>query len=178
MRQLVLVSGSPGAGKSTLARPLATSLDLPLLSKDAIKETLFDVLGHVAEDDLVSSRRLGAAAMELLWRLAGECPAVVLEANFRGQSTYERERVLALSSRPIEVYCRVPPDVAAARYATRGATHLHHPVHVARTISAELLAEFRHPFGLGPVIEVDTTQPVDIDAVATTVRAALHQHSL
>jgi hypothetical protein len=41
--------------------------------------------------------------MELLWRLAGECPVVVLEANFRSQSTDERERVLELSSRPVEV---------------------------------------------------------------------------
>ena len=178
MRQLVLVSGSPGAGKSTLARPLAASLDLPLLSKDAIKETLFDVLGHVADDDLVSSRRLGGAAMELLWRLARVCPAVVLEANFRSQSTDERQRVLALSSRPIEVHCRVPPGVAAARYATRGATHLHHPVHVARTISAHLLAEFRHPFGLGPVIEVDTSGHVDTEAVAVAVQAALSGHSM
>jgi predicted kinase len=177
VRQLVLVSGAPGAGKSTLARPLAASLDVPLLSKDVIKETLFDVLGHVADDELVSSRQLGGAAMELLWRLAGECPAVVLEANFRSQSTYERERVLELSSRPVEVYCRVPPDVAAARYASRGATDLHHPVHVARTISADLLAEFQYPLGVGPVIQVDTTQPVDIDAVAAAVRAALHEPS-
>ena len=83
MGQVVLVSGTPGAGKSVLARPLAALLGLPLLSKDVIKETLFDVLGHLTDDDLASSRQLGGATMELLWRLAGECPAVVLEANFR-----------------------------------------------------------------------------------------------
>ena len=90
-------------------------LGLPLLSKDVIKETLFDVLGHAADDELASSRRLGGAAMELLWRLAGECPAVVLEANFRSQSTYEHARLLELTSRPVEVYCHVPPAVAAER---------------------------------------------------------------
>ena len=177
MEQVVLVSGAPGAGKSALARPLAALLGLPLLSKDVIKETLFDVLGHAAADELASSRRLGGAAMELLWRLAGECPAVVLEANFRSQSTYERARVLELTSRPVEVYCRVPPAVAAERYARRGATDDHHPVHVARTISADLLAEFQRPFGLGPVIEVDTSGPVDIEAVAAAVRAASNERS-
>ena len=100
MGQLVLVSGAPGAGKSALARPLAALLGLPLLSKDVIKESLFDTLGHVADDELASSRQLGGAAMELLWRLAARCPAVVLEANFRSQSAYERKRVLELTSCP------------------------------------------------------------------------------
>lgn len=49
----MVVSGSPGAGKSTLAGPLASKLGFPLLSKDIIKETLFDQLGHVDDDKTV-----------------------------------------------------------------------------------------------------------------------------
>jgi predicted kinase len=43
-RGFVIVSGPPGAGKSTLAIPLARRLGLPLLRKDHIKETLHDHL--------------------------------------------------------------------------------------------------------------------------------------
>ncbi|HEX8858768.1 MAG TPA: AAA family ATPase [Actinomycetes bacterium] len=43
---LVLVTGPPASGKTTLARPLAFSLGLPLLGKDTIKEALFDTLGN------------------------------------------------------------------------------------------------------------------------------------
>jgi predicted kinase len=173
VRQVVLVSGAPGAGKSTLAVPLALALGFPLLSKDAIKETLFDVLGHTSPNELESSQQLGRAAMTLLWRLAADCPAVVLEANFRSESAYERERLQELSPNPVEVHCRVAPAVAAARYNERGARSDHHAVHVLRTISPAALMEFQDPFGLGPVVEVDTSRPVDAAAVAAAVRDAL-----
>jgi hypothetical protein len=156
-----------------LAVPLAAALEFPLLSKDVIKETLFDVLGHVDADRLASSRRLGAAAMELLWRLAAECPAVVIEANFRSRSPYERQRLGALCPRPIEVYCRLPPALAAARYASRGANSDHHPVHVMRSLPVSAFEEFQEPMGLGPVFEVDTSVPVDVPALANRVRAVL-----
>jgi predicted kinase len=175
VRRVVVVSGAPGAGKSTLAVPLARALDLPLLSKDTIKESLFDVLGHTSPNELESSRQLGAAAMTLLWRLAAGCPAVVLEANFRSRSAYEREQLQALSPIPVEVHCRVAPEVAAARYDERGATTHHHPVHVVRSISPAALAEFQEPFALGPVVDVDTNRPVDVSAVADAVRDALDQ---
>lgn len=173
MRSVVIVSGPPGAGKSTLAGALARTLDFPLLSKDVIKETLFDQLGHVANDERQSSRQLGGASMELLWRLAGSCPSVVLEANFRPESPYERERLVVLSPRPVEVYCRVPFPVAAERYARRGASPHHHPVHVARTLPVEAFREHQDPFRIGPVIEVDTTSAVDIAGLAADVLHAL-----
>ena len=173
MAEVVVVSGAPGAGKSTLARPLATGLGFPLLSKDVIKETLFDHLGHVDADEQVSSQRLGAAAMELLWQLAGDCPAVVIEANFRSASAYERGRLASLTSTPVEVYCRVPVEVARERFEQRAGSAGHHAVHVARSLPDEVWGEFREPFGLGLVIEVDTTRAVDLDALLGQIRAAL-----
>lgn len=42
---LVLVTGLPASGKTTLAQGLAAMLELPLIAKDRYKELLFDVLG-------------------------------------------------------------------------------------------------------------------------------------
>ena len=67
------VSGAPGAGKSSLAGPLAAALGYALITKDTIKETLHDALG-APEADLAWSRRLGGASMELLWTLAAHAP--------------------------------------------------------------------------------------------------------
>jgi predicted kinase len=169
-RAVVLVSGAPGAGKSSLAGPLATALGFPLLSKDVVKERLFDELGWVGYDRLAWSRRLGAAAMELLWALGASCPQVVLEANFRRRSDHERERIRALSTRPVEVWCSCPPEVAMGRYAGRAGRH---EVHVLPALDAGLIAEFDGPVALGPVFEVDTTGAIDVAEVARRVRGEL-----
>lgn len=101
-RQLVIVSGAPGAGKTTLAVPLAAELGFALIRKDRIKETLHDALG-APPPDLSWSRTLGAAAMELLWALAADARSVVLEANFRPHSDYERGKLAALAPQPVAV---------------------------------------------------------------------------
>ncbi|WP_421931669.1 AAA family ATPase [Phenylobacterium sp.] len=172
MRQVVMVSGAPGAGKSTLAVPLAQALALPLLSKDVIKERLADVLGQRAEPE-VWTKALGSASMELIWTLAALSPAVVLEANFRPKNPYERRMLSGLGGRLVEVYCRCPPEEASRRYSARSVIGNRHAIHTLRDLPADLLAEYDGPVGLGRVIEVDTTAPVDIAALARSVRAAL-----
>ncbi len=164
-RRLVYVSGAPGSGKSSLAVPLAAELGYALLAKDRIKETLHDALG-APEPDRAWSRRLGAAAMELLWALAADAPAVVMEANFRPYSEYERAKLSGLAARPVEVHCACPPELAVERYNAR----VTHPVHVVTVLAAEAVAEYDRPVGIGPLITVDTTVPVDVSAIAAAIR--------
>ena len=57
MRVAVIVNGPPGSGKSTLAGPLAEALSLPLLAKDAVKETLLDQLGFADRCRVPTHRR-------------------------------------------------------------------------------------------------------------------------
>ncbi len=70
-RELVYVSGAPGSGRTSLAVPLAAALGYAFLGKDRIKETLHDAFGAPVPD-LAWSRRLGGAAMKLLWTLAAD----------------------------------------------------------------------------------------------------------
>jgi predicted kinase len=169
-RVMILVSGPPGAGKSTLAAALAPALRLPLISKDEIKESLIDSLGGPA-DDLVWSRRVGAAAMELLWRLAERCPSAILEANFRPRSAYEHERLVRLDATLIELYCRCPTEEVARRFARRAGTA--HPAHPLKELTTEMIAEFDQPMAVGDVIEVDTTRPVAIDRLTHQITELL-----
>ena len=174
--RIVLVSGPPASGKTTIARPLAEALGFALLTKDDIKESLFTSLNG-PPDDLAYSRQIGSAAMNLLWVLAAHCPQVVIEANFRTRSHDEREQVTALLRRPgarlVEVHCRIPLDEAARRFAQRARNERHHPAHALKEISLDQLSQYAEPFALSPVLTVDTIQEVSILALANQTRELL-----
>jgi predicted kinase len=160
-RRIFLISGPPASGKTTIARALAEALGFALLTKDDIKEAIFTAMnGPVG--DLTFSRQIGLAAMETLWALAPHCPRVILEANFRTGNPCERAKVATLAGSILEIHCRLPLEEAARRFADRARQERHHPAHALQEISLEQLAAYAQPFGIGPVIEVDTRFRVDL----------------
>ena len=166
---LVLVTGPPASGKTTLAGPLAAALGLPLIGKDLVKEALFDALGT---GDRAWSRRLGRASYEVLYAVAGALPAAVLDANLGPEAI---PRLHALDAHLIEVFCRCPAAEVERRFASRAPTR--HPGHVDHLLAPEIRATLTRgvaPLRLGgPVLEVDTTHPVDAAGVAAWVQAHL-----
>jgi len=162
----VLVGGWPGAGKSSLARPLAAELGLSLLVKDEIKETLMSCLGPPSTVD--ESRRFGRAAVLAMLRVAAGCPGAVLDSTW---FEYNRPHVAALPGRIVEVHCVVPLDLARSRYRARTAQR--HAGHLddART-DAELWGKEFRPLGIGPLVRVDTSDGVDVADVARRIRAS------
>ena len=163
----VLVAGWPGSGKSTLAAALAAELGLPLLAKDEIKEALMEGLGR--PQTVAASRRIGKAAVLAMLRAARTCPGAVLDSTW---FDYALPLARALPGRLIEVHCTVPLELAKARYRARtGHRHAGH-LDDARS-DHELWGEPSRPPGLGPVVVVDTSGPVDIARLAAIMAQVL-----
>jgi chloramphenicol 3-O-phosphotransferase len=166
----VVVAGVPGSGKTTLARALAAALDLPLVSKDTIKEALFDALGT---GDLAWSQQLGGVSHRIMYAIAADARAAVLESHFyRGVAEPDLHK---LGARLFQVYCRCPMEIALQRYFDRAASPDRHPGHLREHQTAEVIAGWRHsepqPLALdAPLIEVNTITPVDAVALADEIR--------
>ncbi|MGX1807015.1 AAA family ATPase [Nocardia sp. NPDC055321] len=164
---LILVNGLPGSGKSTLARALAPLLRAELLSKDAIKESL----ATCVEDESAFSG-LGGIAMDTAWALAASAPrTVVLDSWWfapRDRSHAKAGIARVAATHTAEIWCAVPPEVAKARYTTRIRAAIHRDADRLHT-DWPLWSRAPEPLSLTPVIEVDTTVPVDVAALATRI---------
>jgi len=130
--KVVLVTGLPGTGKSTLGRELAWRHGLPLIAKDDIKEPLLDLLGAA---NAAESRRLSDVSFAVLFRLARELSAAgasfVLEGNFR-PGEHEAAMAEALSTAElVQILCRVPEDERVARLQARSNDPARHAGHLA-----------------------------------------------
>jgi predicted kinase len=162
----VVVTGLPASGKSALAEPLADALGIPWISKDAIKEQLFESEGYGGWD---RSKQLSRDADAAMLAAAGDVDAAVLD-NFWHPEAVEAA-IAPLAGALVEVCCTCPPEIAYERFRRRR----RHPGHaddenVAKAEDFIAYAELL-PLRVGPVIEVNTNGPVDVGAVAERVRA-------
>lgn len=167
---LIVISGLPGSGKTSLARQLAPELGWPLLSKDDVKEALFDVLGT---GDLEYASRLSRAAHVAMYTLARTMPTAILEAFFQpGMAEKDLE---GLGRDFIQVHCVCPVEVALDRYRRRVADPDRHWGHLPEHQPSDphWATSTPQPLALdGPLIQIDTTEPVDLPTLVKAVRSA------
>lgn len=165
----VVVSGPPGSGKSTIARPLAQQLCLPLVGKDTIKEAMLATMEVV---DVGASRTVGRAAVAAMFAVAAESPGgAVIDCNlYRSLAMTDLQ---GLPGQVIEVFLRCDRAIALGRYRMRAADRA--PGHLDGDRGADDIwhDDITEPVaGSWPVIEVDTNRPVDLSVVISRIHAA------
>jgi hypothetical protein len=165
MSQIAYISGKPGGRQEHPRRPAGSGAWLLTGDKDLLKESLHDALHLQGESDLPWSKRLNIASWELLWTVAAYAGDMVIEANFHSQAADELDKLRGLGARLVEVNCACPTEVAQARYNAR-TRHQAHSV----TLPQSAWDKYDRPVGVGPLVTVNTTRPVDVAAVAVEVR--------
>lgn len=118
---LLLVAGPPASGKTAASHWLRDGLGWPLLSKDAVKEILFDTVGFTSRQEKIV---LNGAAMGMLCHaadavLASGC-SMILESNFETRDIPALEAVCARHApRVITVRMEASIDTLYRRYCAR-----------------------------------------------------------
>ncbi|MEU8004199.1 AAA family ATPase [Catellatospora sp. NPDC049111] len=118
---LVIVSGRPGSGKTTLARQLAHTFPCPLVSRDELNEGIFHTFGH----DLAATSKDTVAAMTFtaffnaVDLLLSARVTIVAEAAFQHHKWSLGLASISAVANLRVVHCVVDPDVAVERVAGR-----------------------------------------------------------
>jgi len=174
---LVVITGAPATGKTTLGRRFGHDFALPFFSKDDVKERLFDALGW---SDRVWSRKVGAASFQLLFAIAEAQLAagrsLILEANFR--SAFDTPRFLDLIARypcaPFQVYCEAAPDMLLRRFQARWEAGARHPGHAEHEQMADFVANHLTPGAYAPLDIGGALHTLDTTDVARLNLASLN----
>lgn len=176
---LVLVTGPPASGKTTISNELGRLLDIPVFHKDEIKERL---AGDIPGSSLDWSQRLGRAAYRQLYHigevLLGAGRSCMLEANFHPELSLPDLLPLAERSDLVQIICMGDPDLLMERYLSRHRFGERHQVHLDDDPGRleKLTADFRldHQLALdGLTIVCDTTasQPVEARRLVEQISA-------
>jgi predicted kinase len=174
--KLIVVNGAPATGKTTLSKKVAASTGLPLLSKDMIKEFLFD---HIGVGDREWSHALGSITSKFLVAVIDKTLAagrsIIVENTFDASFARSEFEQLITKYSPdfIELYCQADDEVRFKRFIKRDMTGSRHPGHIDpifhdKVRKGEQIERQKHTsLGLGKTIYIDTTNfdTLDIDEI-------------
>jgi len=168
---IIIITGRPAAGKSTLAKWLSTELKLPVVSKDSIREELFDRLGW---KDRKWAQELGKASVDMMFYFArAELEvghSIIMDNAFHPPISNSRFQSLKehYHAESIQIVCDSDRETLFERFKSRSDSGNRHPGHGDQDVLEELYAYLSdtssHILDIGgSVIEIDTADFAKID---------------
>ncbi|EKD33327.1 MAG: hypothetical protein ACD_76C00045G0013 [uncultured bacterium] len=147
---LIIITGLPGTGKTTLGKKLAQDLNLPFINKDGIKEILFDNFGW---KDRKWSVKIGGTSYDVLYYIvesmlkAGK--SLVIESNF--EPKFANRKLLDLKKKynftTFQIRCITDGKILFNRFKKRAKSKDRHPGHV----DSKRFDEYKHVLSKGQI---------------------------
>jgi predicted kinase len=180
---IIIVTGRPAAGKSTLAKWLSHELKFPLVSKDSIREELFNRLGW---KDRKWAQELGKASVDMMFYFAkAELEvgrSLIMDNSFYPPVSTPRFQALKAKyqAESIQIVCNSDRETLFHRFKARADAGNRHPGHGDQDVLDELYANLADNSSQvleisGSTIEVDTTDfsKIDYQDILERVNSAL-----
>lgn len=138
----ILVAGIPASGKTTFAKQLSKDLNIPVVSKDELKEILFDTVGFHSRKEKVA---LGVGSLDSLYYFAESLMKVglplILENNFENTSKADLQKLIeGYKYQVITVLFDGNMEVIYNRFVERDISPSRHRGHVVNTEYPEILS--------------------------------------
>lgn len=176
-KRLVMVNGVPASGKSGVAQALCEKTGWPVLTLDTVKDPFLELIESV---DRPFNRILGRASYKSIFSIIKEAApgsTFVVDAWFGFQPIEVLRSHIAMAgiTEIAEIWCHAPPEVIGERYGQRSHGRLAGhpgPAYVPELIE---LARRAEPYRIGPVLNVETTGPADMDKLAAWVADTFDQ---
>ena len=180
---MIIVTGRPAAGKSTLAKWLSRELGLSLVSKDSIREELFDRLGW---KDRAWAQELGKASVAMMFYFARAAlevgHSIIMDNTFDPVVSVPRFQALKdqYTAQSIQIICDARNEILFERFKSRSTSGGRHPGHgdeaVLDRLHEFLISNYSPVLDIGgSVIQVDMNDfsKVDYGVILKQVRSLL-----
>ena len=116
---LIIVTGQPGSGKTTLAVPLSQAIRCPRISRDEIKEGLVNTIGQSGAPGDDIARRAYETFFDTIELFLHRGVTLIAEAAFQHKLWAPKLEPLCAIARVRIIVCLVTPELARSRRLER-----------------------------------------------------------
>jgi len=179
MPYLIILTGHSCTGKTSIAKKLSTILGIAYVSKDALKDRIFDGLGH---QDKAWSHKVSATSHRIMddfiqqeLRLGR---SIIVESNFKHEidSTRFANILSEYGADCLQILCEADGALLFKRWNDRIVSGERHAGHVEEISLEDLRKDFLNPYKPlelpGDLARLDTTEfstvPTKLEEIIAT----------
>lgn len=176
---LIVITGPPASGKTTLAHHLSRRANLPLLSRDEIKEGYITTIGIHHNQDSSIDLHVYETFFQTIEILITQGVSIIVEAAFQ-HKLWQPKLLGFLNKADIKIIiCTTAPQLAKTRFADRllnepgrKTFHGEKPIISPNDKTALLIEQYENISMEVPTLQVDTTNNYDpgIDVIVNFIK--------